>query len=153
MATIDLDSKIRTARVKRQLLTYFLFIRQRKHKNHVCPMQGCNANKRGVGTHPGKLAILKQLQTPNSFQSKPRNAIPTCSHYTPACTGLHSFLLWVNKSDCNKLSDEYGIFLTHTSSYTTFQHTMFTFYVVVLTFGQENRHKILNRLLLQVAFW
>jgi len=33
-ATIDLDSKIRTTRIKSQLLAYFLFNRQRK--NPVC---------------------------------------------------------------------------------------------------------------------
>jgi len=42
--------------------------------------QGRGANKRGVGTHPKKLGILKQLR--NHFKVKHEKGVET-PHYTP----------------------------------------------------------------------
>ena len=54
--------------------------------------KGCSANKRGVGRHPKKLAVLKQLQT--CFNAKREkggerrsHAFPL--HYTPAYTHIY----------------------------------------------------------------
>jgi len=39
----------------------------------LCHKQGCSANKNGVGTHPKKLAILKQLRNQNVEKVKAKH--------------------------------------------------------------------------------
>jgi len=50
-------------------------------------IQGCSANKKGVGTHPKKLAILKQLRT--HFKVKHETGVGTLFPRVPA--PLHSW--------------------------------------------------------------
>jgi len=52
--------------------------------------QGCSANKKGVGTHPKKLAISKPIQTHFEAKNEKRgNAVPTCSLPTAPLLSLH----------------------------------------------------------------
>jgi len=47
----------------------------------LCHKQGCSANKKGVGTHPKKLAILKQLRT--NLKAKHEKGVGTPWHAFP----------------------------------------------------------------------
>jgi len=48
----------------------------------LCRKQGCSANKKGVGTHPKKLAILKQLRT--NLKAKHEKGVGTPFPRVPA---------------------------------------------------------------------
>jgi len=85
----------------------------------LCHNQGCSANKRGVGTHPKKLAILKHFRTHINAQheksvGRPFPSVPTLN--TPGRNTHHQPL----HSCFSEVSNYIALTSTITSNITVF---------------------------------